>query len=120
MNNFNCQPLIPTATATVVEGATVTITAQVPTVAPNFSQCLAFAMPTPASPTTGQEVVSLVWGGTTAQIVDNCGRTIPAQMLSCDSCHKYLVQFGLAGTTPVFYARRGFKCRRTTTVAPTP
>ena len=116
----NCCPrLIPTAIAVVVTGVSVTITAQVPTVAPNFAECLAFSLPVAVNGiTTGQEVVNLVWGGTTAPIVDNCGREIPAQMLSCHPCHRYVVQFGLAGTAPVFYARRGFKQRRTTCVAP--
>ena len=119
MSNFNCPPLIPTATAVVATGVSVTITAQVPTVAPTFSQCLPFSLPVADNGvTTGQEAVTLIWGGTTAPIVDNCGKAIPAQMLSCNNCHRYLVQYGLAGTTPVFFARRGFKCRKTTTVAP--
>ena len=118
MSNRCCPPLVPTATAVVATGATVTITAQVPTVAPTFGQCLPFELPLADNGvTTGQEVVSLVWGGTTAVIVDNCGKQIPSQMLSCRNCHQYVVQFGLAGTTPVFFARRGFKPRRTTTVA---
>jgi len=120
MNNSHCcPPLIPTATAVVVTGVSVTITAQVPTVAPTFSEILRFQLPLADNGvTTGKEAVSLVWGGTTANIVDNCGRIVTSQMLSCCGCHNYTVQFGLAGTTPVFYARRGFKCRKTTAVAP--
>jgi len=119
MSNSCCPRLIPTATEVVTTGVSVVITALVPTVAPTFSQCLTFSIPVADNGvTTGQEAVSLIWGGTAAPIVDSCGRAVPSQMLSGRNGHRYTVQFGLANTTPVFFARRGFKCRRTTTVAP--
>jgi len=119
----NCRRLVATATPTVTEGATVALDITNPTTAPEFSQCIAFRIaPAPLDPTTGQEVCTLTIGGVTGQIVGNCGETIPAQMIADALCHNpcnvFVVQFGVQGTTSVFYARRGFARRKTYSVAP--
>ena len=118
-----CKRMALSATPTVAEGVTVALAIANPTTPPEFAQCIAFRItPAPLDPTTGQEVVTLEIGGVTGQIVGNCGETIPAQMivdaLCHNPCHVFTVQFGIQGTTNVFYARRGFARRRTFSVAP--
>ena len=122
MSNM-CKRMALTATPTVTEGATIALAITNPTTPPEFAQCIAFRIsPAPLNPTTGQEVVTLTIGGITGQIVGNCGETIPAQMIVDALCHNpcnvFVVQFGIQGTTNVFYARRGFARRKTYSVVP--
>ena len=118
-----CNRNILNAVPTVVEGATVTLAVTTtPAITPEFGQCLSFRVSPALDPVTGQEVTTLTIGTTTGQIVDNCGETLPAQMIAdamcCDKCNVFTVQFGVQGTKTVFFARRGFARRKTRTVAP--
>jgi len=117
-----CKRPILTATPTVVEGATVALAITIPTTPPEFGQCIAFRIMPELDPVTGQEVVNITIGGITAQLIGNCGETIPSQMIADALCHNpcnvFTVQLGVQGTKQVFFARRGFVRRRCFTVAP--
>lgn len=121
-NNCDCCPtLIPTAVATVTEGATIAVAVSQPTTAPVYGNCYKFTIPAGLTANTGQELTNISIGGVTGTLLDNprCKRTVPSQMLGCPNCCRvYTVQFAVDGTTNIFYAIRGFAPRRTTTVAP--
>jgi hypothetical protein len=77
------------------------------------------------TPITGQEDVNIVVGGVTLPLVDNCGRLIPAQRLALakGNCREVegrvmFVQVTTNATELVATGRRGFRCRKTTAVAP--
>jgi len=113
---------------TAIPGTSITITFPATVTTPDFGQIFTFAMTESLPPITGTEEVIISVGASTYPLVDNNGLLVTGQMLRrpqpMNCCQMtsavYRIQFGAAGTESVFFARRGFRQRRTTVNVATP